>query len=137
MDRDAHWTLSKEVALIHSLYSTGRLRSHVCHHITSAFISCFAVSELVESLTLAGVVKSNFMERAGFRGVDGDKQRAQMQSMLESSPGGIVQSPAEVAEQVYMAAIRRKDEVFVGPAYNAINAMHRTFGVNPFSMARP
>ena len=72
-----------------------------------------------------------------FRGTNGDKQRAQMQSMLESSPGGIVQSPAEVAEQVYMAAIRRKDEVFVGPAYNAINAMHRTFGVNPFSMARP
>lgn len=86
---------------------------------------------------VAGVVKSNFMERAGFRGVDGDKQRAQMQSMLESSPAGLVQSPEEVAEQVYMAAVRRKDEVFVGPAYNAINAMFRTFNVNPFSMARP
>ncbi|CAL5219949.1 g1881 [Coccomyxa viridis] len=84
-----------------------------------------------------GVVKSNFMERAGFRGVDGDKQRAQMQSMLESSPAGLVQSPEEVAEQVYMAAIRRKDEVFVGAAYNAINTAFRTFNVNPFSMARP
>ena len=100
-------------------------------------LKTFAVSELLQTSCMAGVVKSNFMERAGFRGVDGDKQRAQMQSMLESSPGGIVQTPAEVAEQIYMAAIRRKDEVFVGPAYNAINAMHRTFGVNPFSMARP
>ena len=89
------------------------------------------------SLTLAGVVNSNFMERAGFRGVDGDKQREQMQSMLESSPAGLVQTPEEVAEQVYMAAVRRKDEVFVGPAYNAINSMFRTFNVNPFSMARP
>ena len=88
-------------------------------------------------LPVAGVVNSNFMERAGFRGLDGDKQRAQMQSMLESSPAGLVQSPGEVAEQVYMAAIRRKDEVFVGPAYNAINAVFRTLNVNPFSMARP
>ena len=85
----------------------------------------------------AGVVKSNFMERAGFRGADGDKQRAQMQSMLESSPAGLVQSPEEVAQQVYNAAVNRKDEVFVGPAYNAINALFRTFNVNPFSMARP
>lgn len=86
---------------------------------------------------MTGVVKSNFMERAGFRGTGGDKQRAQMQSMLESSPAGLVQSPEEVAEQVYMAAVRRKEEVFVGPAYNAVNALFRTFNVNPFSMARP
>ena len=77
------------------------------------------------------------MERAGFRGAEGDKQRAQMQSMLESSPAGLVQSPDEVAEQVYMAAIRRKDEVFVGPAYNAVHGLFKTFNVNPFSMARP
>ena len=87
--------------------------------------------------TAAGVVKSSFMERAGFRGAEGDKQRAQMQSMLESSPAGLVQSPEEVAEQVYKAAVRRRDEVFVGPAYNAVNALFKTFNVNPFSMARP
>ena len=85
----------------------------------------------------AGVVKSNFMERAAFRGADGDKQRAQMESMLESSPAGLVQSPVEVAEQIYAAAMRRRSEVFVGPAYNAVNALFRTFNVNPFSIARP
>ena len=44
--------------------------------------------------------------------------------------------PLQVARQIYAAVVGRKDEVFVGPAYNAINALYRNTGVNPFAMAR-
>ena len=35
---------------------------------------------------------------------------------------------------MYNAATQRKDEVFVGLAFNAINALYRTTGVNPFAL---
>ncbi|BDA42370.1 probable oxidoreductase EphD [Coccomyxa sp. Obi] len=82
-----------------------------------------------------GVVKSNFMERAAFRGPKGEEQRATMERMLEQPPPGLVQTPQEVAAQIYSAVQNRKDEVFVGPAYNTINALYRSLGVNPFSVA--
>jgi hypothetical protein len=84
-----------------------------------------------------GVVNSDFMSRAGFRGAKGEEQRATMARMLASPPpGGLVQTPEEVAQQIYAAVVNRKDEVFVGPAYNAINALYRSTGVNPFSVPR-
>ena len=95
------------------------------------FVSEYAFS----SGWLAGVVKSNFMERAAFRGPKGDEQRATMERMLEQPPPGLVQTPQEVAAQIYSAVQNRKDEVFVGPAYNTINALYRSLGVNPFSVA--
>lgn len=82
-----------------------------------------------------GVVKSNFMERAAFRGPKGEEQRLNMDRMLEQPPPGLVQTPQEVAAQIYSAVQNRKEEVFVGPAYNTINALYRSLGVNPFSVA--
>lgn len=86
---------------------------------------------------IAGVVNSNFMERAAFRGPKGYEQRATMERMLASPPPGLVQTPEEVAQQIYNAAVNYKEEVFVGPAYNIINALYRSTNVNPFSMAPP
>lgn len=83
----------------------------------------------------AGVVNSNFMERAAFRGPTGDAQRETMQQMLAQPPPGLVQTPEEVAAQIVAAVQGRKQEVFVGPAYNAINALYRSLGLNPFSVA--
>ena len=89
------------------------------------------------AVLLAGVVNSNFMERAGFLGPKGEQQRATMERMLQQPPPGLVQTPEEVAAQVYAAVQGRKQEVFVGPAYNAINALYRSLNVNPFSIAPP
>ncbi len=77
------------------------------------------------------------MERAGFRGPKGEQARAAMEKMLKEPPPGIVQTPEEVAAQVFAAVQGRKVEVMVGPAYNAINALYRSLGVNPFSVAPP
>ena len=90
----------------------------------------------VRACACAGVIASNFMERAGFRGAKAQQRRAAMERMLASPPpGGLVQTPEQVAEAVYSAAVQRnKDEVFVGAAYNAINALYRSTGVNPFAV---
>jgi hypothetical protein len=77
------------------------------------------------------------MERAAFRGAKGEQQRAAMEHMLASPPPGLVQTPDEVARQIYEAAANHKDEVFVGPAYNVINALYRSVNINPFAMAPP
>ncbi len=41
---------------------------------------------------LTGVVRTNFLERAGFLGEDGPARRKTLESMLESGGGGLVQA---------------------------------------------
>eukprot|EP00241_Pyramimonas_parkeae_P019631 CAMPEP_0114281500 /NCGR_PEP_ID=MMETSP0059-20121206/3035_1 /TAXON_ID=36894 /ORGANISM="Pyramimonas parkeae, Strain CCMP726" /LENGTH=317 /DNA_ID=CAMNT_0001402033 /DNA_START=153 /DNA_END=1106 /DNA_ORIENTATION=- len=84
-----------------------------------------------------GVINSDFMERAQFRGEDSDAQRARMAKMLNTGMGGMVQKPEEIADAVIDAVQNKKDEVIVGTAFKAIVAGYRLTGVNPFGVEAP
>jgi len=79
-----------------------------------------------------GVINSNFMERAEFRGKEATEARDRMTEMLKG--GGIVQQPEEIAQAVVDAVEGKKDEIIVGAAFNALVKGYRLFGTNPFAM---
>ncbi|KAK9835233.1 hypothetical protein WJX81_007664 [Elliptochloris bilobata] len=81
-----------------------------------------------------GVVRSNFLERAGFLGEGGPARRKQMEEMLSSGGGGIVQTPEQVGDAIWNAVAQRKDEVSVGLPFQLLGAMYKTFNINPLSM---
>eukprot|EP00951_Prasinocladus_malaysianus_P021145 scaffold174475_cov36-Prasinocladus_malaysianus.AAC.2 len=75
-----------------------------------------------------GVIDSDFMERAQFRGENAEKQRAQMESMLGSGMGGVIQKPEEIASAVLRAVECRQDEIVVGPVFKAAVQAYRLTG---------
>ncbi|KAK9816654.1 hypothetical protein WJX72_003328 [[Myrmecia] bisecta] len=79
-----------------------------------------------------GMVRSNFLERAEFRGMDADDKRTAMTQLLQTAP--FVQKPEEVAQAIYDAAISRRNEVTVGMPFQAAMAGFKTLGINPFSL---
>lgn len=95
---------------------------------TAYCASKYAVTGLTDTLRLElqpkgihvssvhpGVINSNFLERAQFRGEDNseiESRRQQMNSALESS---IVSQPKDIAEAVWDAVKNKKSEVVVGP----------------------
>eukprot|EP00238_Polyblepharides_amylifera_P009968 CAMPEP_0196587144 /NCGR_PEP_ID=MMETSP1081-20130531/56566_1 /TAXON_ID=36882 /ORGANISM="Pyramimonas amylifera, Strain CCMP720" /LENGTH=287 /DNA_ID=CAMNT_0041909247 /DNA_START=481 /DNA_END=1344 /DNA_ORIENTATION=+ len=84
-----------------------------------------------------GVIKSDFMERAQFVGDKSAAAKDNMNSMLESGMGGVVQTPEQIAEAVWEAVIKRKKEIVVGPFFKTAVQTYRTTGINLFGMAPP
>lgn len=80
-----------------------------------------------------GVIKSDFLERAQFRGGSASAAAAQMRSMLDAPNMPLVQTPEQVAAAVVDAVNNRKDEVMVGLPFAALQAAYRTTGLNVFS----
>lgn len=79
-----------------------------------------------------GVVRSDFIRRAQWRGQDAQQSKARLEGMLYGqSHSMIVQTPEEVAEEVWQSVVQHRDEVFVG-AFKAIYAGYRKTGTNPF-----
>lgn len=76
-----------------------------------------------------GVIKSDFLERAQFRGEGADAQRDQMEKILDS---GMAQKPEEIADAVIQAVEKRKNEVIVGSVFQMAVSAYRLTGVNPF-----
>jgi short-subunit dehydrogenase len=108
-------------------------------YMTAYCASKYAVTGLTEALRLElnpknihvcavhpGVINSNFMERAMFRGYSEaealDRQQ-QMQTLLQAS---WVSQPEEIAQAIWDAIRYRRSEVVVGPTWVATEA-HRLF----------
>jgi hypothetical protein len=58
-----------------------------------------------------GVIASDFLERAQFRGAEGEAARARMGDMLSGGMPGVVQQPQEIADAVWCAVEGRRNEV--------------------------
>mmetsp|Transcript_3344 Transcript_3344/g.7926 ORF Transcript_3344/g.7926 Transcript_3344/m.7926 type:complete len:361 (+) Transcript_3344:97-1179(+) len=74
-----------------------------------------------------GVVNSNFMERAQFRGPRSGDERKQLQEILRSP---VAQSPEEVAQAVWDCATGYRNEIIVGPVFATGVSLHRMTGIN-------
>eukprot|EP00884_Botryococcus_braunii_P001904 jgi/Botrbrau1/11714/Bobra.0195s0042.1 len=84
-----------------------------------------------------GVVRSDFIRRAQWRGQDAEESKARLEGMLYGQSGSMtVQTPEEVAEEVWQSVEQRRDEVFVG-AFRAIYSGYRKTGANPFLLGPP
>lgn len=84
-----------------------------------------------------GVINSDFLERAQFRGGEGEMAKKNMEVMLASPMGGFVQKPEEIANAVIDAVQFKKNEIVVGAFFKAAVAGYRLSGANPFGMAAP
>jgi len=74
-----------------------------------------------------GVIRSEFRQRAQFRGQRGEVARTNMDSMLDGdSPasGVATQSVDEVADAVFSAVQAQQKEVVVGSAFKALVSAH-------------
>lgn len=76
-----------------------------------------------------GVIATDFLERAQWRGPTAEADAKSMQEML-SSGGAMVQTPEQVAAAVVRAVDRGQREVMVGWPFKAINAVYNWTGVN-------
>ena len=85
----------------------------------------------------AGVINSDFLERAQFRGEEGDAAKKNMEVMLASPRSGFVQKPEEIAGAVICAVQLKKNEIVVGAFFKAAVAGYRLTGANPFAVAPP
>ena len=97
-------------------------------NMTAYCTSKYAITGLTETLRLElssqgihvgivqpGVIDSNFMERAMFRGGDGaeaDERREQMNKALTS---GLASKPEDIAAAVWKMVEKKQDETVVGP----------------------
>ncbi len=102
---------------------------------TAYCASKYAVTGLTETLRLElaktdiqicavhpGVINSDFLERAQFRGhnkAEVESRRQQMTQMLQSS---IVSQPEDIAQAIWEAVSRKQTDVVVGPAVVATEA---------------
>ncbi|MGF1494164.1 MAG: SDR family NAD(P)-dependent oxidoreductase [Microcoleaceae cyanobacterium] len=102
---------------------------------TAYCASKYAVTGLTETLRLEltskgiqvcavhpGVINSDFLERAKFRGgsdSEAEQRRQQMSGILQST---WVSQPEDIANGIWNAVKQRKDEVIVGPALLATEA---------------
>lgn len=81
-----------------------------------------------------GVVASDFMERAQFRGETAEKDTKQMADLLASGGGGTIQTPEQVAASVMAAYKKQQREVMVGFPFKLLNSLYNMFGINVFAM---
>jgi hypothetical protein len=81
----------------------------------------------------AGVIKSNFLERATWFGAAGEDARLSMKTMFEGGEG-MLQTPEQIAQEVYDAIEKRKDEVMVGAAFGLLEAVYKFTGLNVMAM---
>lgn len=114
---------------------------------TAYCASKYAVTGLTETMRLEltpkgihvcavhpGVINSNFLERAQFRGVDDaevESRREEMNSLLKS---GWVSQPEDIAEAIWNAVKKKKSEVVVGPCFLATEAYRLFPGFLQFIM---
>jgi short-subunit dehydrogenase len=95
----------------------------------------FAVTGLTESLQselspkgihVAGiypnVIKSNFMQRAVFRGKDAQDQKARQEQLEQVLKVPVVEKPEDVAQAIWEAIAHQKAEVIVGSANLSVAA---------------
>lgn len=81
-----------------------------------------------------GVINSDFLERAQFRGDAAEKTQQTMSKMLNS---GFAQKPEEIADAVIEAIETKKNEIVVGAFFKAAVGAYRLTGANPFAMDTP
>jgi NAD(P)-dependent dehydrogenase (short-subunit alcohol dehydrogenase family) len=81
----------------------------------------------------AGVIKSNFLERATWFGAAGEEARLSMKTMFEGGEG-LLQTPEQIAQEVYDAVQQRREEVMVGAAFGVLGAAYRFTGLNVFNL---
>lgn len=106
-------------------------------YLTPYCTSKFAIAGLTESLhselepkgvhvggIYPNVIKSDFMERAMFRGKDESDVTARREQLNQVLTAPIVEKPADVAKAIWEAVNQRKKEVVVGSA-NVSIASHR------------
>lgn len=106
-------------------------------YLTVYCTSKFAVAGLTESLhselepkgihvggIYPNLIKSDFMERAVFRGKDLEDANARREQLNQVLAAPIVEKPTDVAKAVWEAVDQRKKEVIVGSA-NVSIASHR------------
>ncbi|MEL6939613.1 MAG: SDR family oxidoreductase [Cyanobacteria bacterium J06598_1] len=106
---------------------------------TAYCTSKYALTGLTESLRLElsakgihvgivhpGIINSDFMERAMFRGKSSDEAAQRQQQMMKTLESGIASKPEDVAKAVWKAVTQRQNEGVVGPATVA-TAMNRFF----------
>jgi short-subunit dehydrogenase len=102
---------------------------------TAYCASKYAVTGLTDTLRLElapqgihvgavhpGVINSDFLERAAFRGsdeTDSESRRQQMRSLLQA---GWVSQPEDIAKAIWDTVQQRKSEVVVGPTMIATEA---------------
>uniref|UniRef100_A0A7S0WIV6 Uncharacterized protein n=1 Tax=Pyramimonas obovata TaxID=1411642 RepID=A0A7S0WIV6_9CHLO len=84
-----------------------------------------------------GIINSDFMERAQFRGEDAAVAANRLTETLQNGMGGIVQKPEEIAQAVWEAVTKKKEEIVVGPFFAAAVQGYRSFGANPFAVDVP
>lgn len=116
---------------------------------TAYCASKYAVTGLTESLRLElaktdiqvcaihpGVINSDFLDRAQFRGQDEseiENRRQQMTQMLQSS---MVSQPEDIAKAIWEAVSKKQTDIVVGPAVVATEAYRLFPGLVEFIMAK-
>ncbi|MGB3509354.1 MAG: SDR family NAD(P)-dependent oxidoreductase [Microcoleaceae cyanobacterium] len=116
---------------------------------TAYCASKYAVTGLTDTLRLElqskginvssvqpGVINSDFMERAQFRGGDNsevENRRQQMNSVLASN---FVSQPKDIAEAIWNAVKNQQSEVVVGPATLATESYRLFPGLVQFMMGK-
>ena len=116
---------------------------------TAYCASKYAVTGLTDSLRLElepkgihvssvhpGVINSNFMERAEFRGEDSTEIESYRQKMNSTLTSGIVSQPQDIAEAIWDAVRNNKSEIVVGPAVLATETYRLFPGLVEFIMAK-
>lgn len=102
---------------------------------TAYCASKYAVTGLTETLRLElapkgihvsavhpGVINSNFMERAMFRGEDESETEARRQQMSKLLESSWVSKPEDIANAIWDAVKNKRSEVVVGPTFLATEA---------------
>ena len=100
---------------------------------TAYCTSKYALTGLTESLRLElspqgihvgivhpGVINSDFMERAMFRGGNEDEATGRRQQMSETLGSRLASQPEDIAAAVWTMVQKRQTEIVVGPAAIAI-----------------
>jgi NADP-dependent 3-hydroxy acid dehydrogenase YdfG len=116
---------------------------------TAYCASKYAVTGLTESLRLElaktniqvcavhpGVINSDFLDRAQFRGQDEaeiENRRQQMTQMLQSS---MVSQPEDIAKAIWEAVSQKQTDIVVGPAVVATEAYRLFPGLVELIMAK-
>ena len=116
---------------------------------TAYCASKYAVTGLTDTLRLElqskginissvqpGVINSDFMERAQFRGGDNsevENRRQQMNSVLESN---FVSQPKDIAQTIWNVVKNNQSEVVVGPAVLATETYRLFPGLGQFLMGK-
>jgi short-subunit dehydrogenase len=76
-----------------------------------------------------GVINSNFLERAMFRGADEQQTQSRRRQMELAAQSAWVSQPEDIAEAIWDVVDQRKNEVVVGPAAIATEAYRLAPGI--------